>query len=148
MHRVGSLIAWYNKWKFADPKPHTAQTGLSDPGAFLVPYFLDGEPGVVYSRAAQECTVVQIQEEVWTQLKQALNVSDAVTLDDANLLSWFLDPDIQFPNTGTAANAEPLLINTAGSLQYRPAPGGACVLKAAAVDRIRFGLRLPHHLTL
>lgn len=37
-----------------------------------------GEPGVVYSRAAQECTAVQIQEEVWTQLKQALNVGDAV----------------------------------------------------------------------
>ena len=77
-------------------------------------------PGVVYGKPAQECTVGQIQEEVWTQLKQHLNVGGATTLDDSNLVSWFLDPDIEFPNPGTATNAEPLLINTAGSLQYRP----------------------------
>jgi uncharacterized protein with NAD-binding domain and iron-sulfur cluster len=137
---------------------------------------------------------------VWTQLKQHLNVSGAKTLDDANLLAWFLDPDIQFPNPSDAVNAEPLLINTAGSLQYRPnaqielenlflasdyvqtytdiacmeAANEAarravnCLLVASRataapaqlwplqepeflkplqeVDRIRFGLGLPHHL--
>ncbi len=77
-------------------------------------------PGVVYGKPAQECTAVEIQQEVWTQLKQHLNVGGATALNDANLLSWFLDPDIEFPNPGTATNAEPLLINTAGSLQYRP----------------------------
>lgn len=77
-------------------------------------------PGVVYGKPAQQCTAAQIKEEVWTQLKQHLNVGGAKTLDDANLLSWFLDPDIEFPNPSAAANAEPLLINTAGSLQYRP----------------------------
>jgi len=77
-------------------------------------------PGVVYGKPAQECTAAQIQEEVWTQLKQHLNDGGTITLDDANLLACFLDPDIEFPNPGTAANAEPLLINTAGSLQYRP----------------------------
>lgn len=39
---------------------------------------------------------------------------------DSNLLSWFLDPDVRFPNPSTVTNLEPLLINTAGSLQYRP----------------------------
>jgi 15-cis-phytoene desaturase len=77
-------------------------------------------PGVVYGKPAQSCTAEQIKDEVWTQLKQHLNVGGVTTLDDANLLAWFLDPDIEFPNPGTAANAEPLLINTAGSLQYRP----------------------------
>jgi uncharacterized protein with NAD-binding domain and iron-sulfur cluster len=77
-------------------------------------------PGVVYGKPAQECTAAQIRDEVWTQLKQHLNVGGATTLDDANLLAWFLDPDIEFPNPSAAANAEPLLINTAGSLQYRP----------------------------
>ncbi len=157
-------------------------------------------PGVVYGKPARECTAPQIQEEVWTQLKQHLNAGGATTLNDANLLSWFLDPDIEFPNPGTAANAEPLLINIAGSLQYRPeaqvemenlflasdyvrtytdiacmeAANEAarravnCVLAASGsaaspaqlwpleepaflkplqeVDRIRFGLGLPHHL--
>jgi uncharacterized protein with NAD-binding domain and iron-sulfur cluster len=77
-------------------------------------------PGVVYGKPAQGCTAEQIKDEVWTQLKQHLNVSGAVTLQDANLLTWFLDPDIEFPNPSATANAEPLVINTAGSLQYRP----------------------------
>jgi 15-cis-phytoene desaturase len=77
-------------------------------------------PGVVYGKRARECTAAEIKEEVWTQLKQHLNVGGEAPIDDANLMAWFLDPDIEFPNPGSAANAEPLLINTAGSLQYRP----------------------------
>ncbi len=77
-------------------------------------------PGVVYGKAAQECTAEQIKDEVWAQLKQHLNVGGATPIYDANLVAWFLDPDIEFPNPSAATNAEPLLINTAGSLQYRP----------------------------
>lgn len=77
-------------------------------------------PGVVFGKAARACSAEEIKEEVWTQLKQHLNDSGSKPIDDAKLVAWFLDPDIQFPNPGTAANAEPLLINTAGSLQYRP----------------------------
>jgi 15-cis-phytoene desaturase len=77
-------------------------------------------PGVVYGKPASECTAQQIKDEVWAKLKQHLNVAGTVRIEDANLVSWFLDPDISFPNPGSAANAEPLLINTAGSLQYRP----------------------------
>jgi uncharacterized protein with NAD-binding domain and iron-sulfur cluster len=157
-------------------------------------------PGEVYGKPARECTAEQIKEEVWTQLKHHLNQNGATPIEDANLVSWFLDPDIQFPNPSTATNAEPLLINTAGSLQYRPeaqveltnfflasdyvrtytdiasmeaaneaAPRAVnCLLLASSsssrpaqlwpfeepgflkplqeIDRIRFGLRLPHHL--
>ena len=156
--------------------------------------------GVVYGKSAQECTAEQIKEEVWTQLKQHLNVGGAAPIADSNLVAWFLDPDIEFPNPSTATNAEPLLINTAGSLQYRPeaqvelqnlfvasdyvrtytdiacmeAANEAarravnCLLLSAGstagaaqlwpleepaflkplqeVDRIRYGLSLPHHL--
>ncbi|SPF56550.1 Amine oxidase [Candidatus Sulfopaludibacter sp. SbA4] len=77
-------------------------------------------PGVLYARPAMECTAKEIQEEVWAQLKQHLNVDGGMQLDDADLLTWFLDPDVQFPNPTMATNLEPLLINTAGSLQYRP----------------------------
>ena len=156
--------------------------------------------GVVYGKSAQECTAEQIKEEVWTQLKQHLNVGGAAPIADSSLVAWFLDPDIEFPNPSAATNAEPLLINTAGSLQYRPeaqvelqnlfvasdyvrtytdiacmeAANEAarravnCLLISAGstasaaqlwpleepaflkplqeVDRIRFGLSLPHHL--
>jgi 15-cis-phytoene desaturase len=77
-------------------------------------------PGVVFGKPARECTAEEIKEEVWAQLKQSLNVSGAMPINDGNLVAWFLDPDIEFPNPGAATNAEPLLINTAGSLQYRP----------------------------
>ena len=77
-------------------------------------------PGVVFGKPAGECSAEQIKQEVWTQLKQHLNDSGSAPIDDASLVAWFLDPDIEFPNPSAATNAEPLLINTAGSLQYRP----------------------------
>ena len=77
-------------------------------------------PGVVFGKPARECSAEEIKEEVWTQLKQHLNDGGSNPIDDSNLVTWFLDPDIEFPNPGNATNAEPLLINTAGSLQYRP----------------------------
>jgi 15-cis-phytoene desaturase len=77
-------------------------------------------PGSVFGKPARECSAEQIKEEVWFQLKQHLNEHGAAPIDDANLVAWFLDPDIEFPNPGMATNAEPLLINTSGSLQYRP----------------------------
>jgi uncharacterized protein with NAD-binding domain and iron-sulfur cluster len=78
------------------------------------------EPGVLYDKPAMQCTANEVKEEVWAQLKQHLNVDGTIQLDDADLLTWFLDPDVQFPNPKIATNLEPLLINTAGSLQYRP----------------------------
>ena len=62
----------------------------------------------------------EIKDEVWAQLKAALNAPGNVQLDDENLVGWFLDPDIQFPNASTVTNLEPLLINHAGSLSARP----------------------------
>jgi uncharacterized protein with NAD-binding domain and iron-sulfur cluster len=77
-------------------------------------------PGVVHGKPAKACSAEEIKEEVWTQLKQHLNDGPVQPIDDAKLLTWFLDPSIEFPNPGEAANAEPLLINTAGSLKNRP----------------------------
>jgi 15-cis-phytoene desaturase len=77
-------------------------------------------PGVLYSKPAMQCSAQEIKEEVWAQLKQHLNVGGEALIDDADLVTWFLDPDIQFPNPTQATNLEPLLINTAGSLKYRP----------------------------
>ena len=77
-------------------------------------------PGIVYGKPATACTAEEIKTEVWAQLKSHLNTGTTETLSDSNVASWFLDPDIQFPNPSAATNAEPLLINPAGSLQYRP----------------------------
>jgi len=77
-------------------------------------------PGIVYGKPATSCTAAEIKTEAWAQLKTHLNTGGRESLSDGNLVTWFLDPDIQFPNPSSATNAEPLLINPAGSLQYRP----------------------------
>jgi uncharacterized protein with NAD-binding domain and iron-sulfur cluster len=77
-------------------------------------------PGIVYGKPAKNCTPAEIKDEAWAQLKAHLNTPGQEPIRDNNLISWFLDPDIQFPNPSATTNAEPLLINPAGSLQYRP----------------------------
>ena len=62
----------------------------------------------------------EIKDEVWAQLKAALNGPGPMQLEDRNLVDWFLDPDIRLPNPGTVTNLEPLLINRVGSLAARP----------------------------
>ncbi len=68
-------------------------------------------------KPARECTKAQIRDEVW---KQIVDHIDDNSLKRSNVVTWFLDPDIQFPNPGKATNAEPLLVNTAGSWTKRP----------------------------
>jgi uncharacterized protein with NAD-binding domain and iron-sulfur cluster len=83
---------------------------------------------------AIQCTAEQIKNEVWAQIKQHLNIAGAQELEDANLLTWFLDPDIEFPNPSSVTNLEPLLINTVGSLAYRPEAGTAIPNFCVAAD--------------
>jgi 15-cis-phytoene desaturase len=80
-----------------------------------------GTPGILYGKTAMECSTEEIEQEVWAQIKQHVNVDGAEVLRDDNLLRWFLDPDVMIPNPlGVTMNLEPLMINTSGSLQFRP----------------------------
>jgi uncharacterized protein with NAD-binding domain and iron-sulfur cluster len=79
----------------------------------------------VHLKPADECTAEEVMEETWAQLLAHLNEGGRQQLSDANRLAWHLDPDIVFPRTQHVEdhNKEPLLINKAGSLQYRPEAG-------------------------
>jgi hypothetical protein len=55
-------------------------------------------PGILVRKPAMQCSAEEIKDEVWAELKVHLNVGGAHVIDDSNLLGWFLDPDIQFPN--------------------------------------------------
>jgi uncharacterized protein with NAD-binding domain and iron-sulfur cluster len=77
-------------------------------------------PGIVQSKPAMRCSPDEIRDEVWAQLKLHLDRPGREELEDANLLGFFLDPDIVFPNPIRATNLEPLMINTAGSWAHRP----------------------------
>ena len=77
-------------------------------------------PGPRTGKAAAKCSAEEIRAEVWGQLADHLNDGAEPVLAEGNVLAWFLDPAIQFPNPTEATNLEPLLINTAGSWADRP----------------------------
>ncbi|MRH85934.1 FAD-dependent oxidoreductase [Nocardia sp. SYP-A9097] len=77
-------------------------------------------PGLLYGKPAKECTHDEIAREVWAQLKAHLN-DQRELLADADLHSWFLDTGITWDGANKRnTNADPLLINTAGSWALRP----------------------------
>ncbi|WP_422615798.1 hydroxysqualene dehydroxylase [Nocardia jejuensis] len=77
-------------------------------------------PGILYGKPAVECTHDEIAREVWAQLKAHLNDKHDL-LEDQDLHSWFLDTGIAWDAaTKRNTNADPLLINTAGSWALRP----------------------------
>jgi uncharacterized protein with NAD-binding domain and iron-sulfur cluster len=95
-------------------------------GGILSVDISDWETAGIHAAAgkmANECTRQEIADEVWAQMKDALN-DQTPLLDDANLAGWFLDEDIVSPNpvsaTQACVNLEPLLINTKGSWPLRP----------------------------
>jgi uncharacterized protein with NAD-binding domain and iron-sulfur cluster len=103
------------------PRLDFAQYGNGSVGGILSVDISDWErPARRLGKVASMCSAQEIKDEVWAQLKDHLNDGDDVVLEDANLIGWFLDDDITFPNPTAAANAEPLLINTAGSWDDRP----------------------------
>jgi len=73
-------------------------------------------PGRRTGKVAALCTRAEIREEVWGQIEDHLDS----LLDGVEVRSWTLDEDIAFPNPSGATNAEPLLVNTAGSWADRP----------------------------
>jgi uncharacterized protein with NAD-binding domain and iron-sulfur cluster len=103
------------------PRLDFSRIGNGTVGGILSVDVSDWErPARRLGKVASMCSAQEIKDEVWAQLKDHLNDGHEVVLDDANLVGWFLDDDITFPNPTAAANAEPLLINTAGSWENRP----------------------------
>lgn len=79
-------------------------------------------PGMLYQKMARECTIEEIKDEVWAQLKQCLNRPGREILCDADLHSYHVDTDIEYHTVPTPedTDAEPLLINKADTWHLRP----------------------------
>jgi len=93
--------------------------------------------GILHDKQAMFCSKEQIRDEVWAQMRASLDETGTNLLDDANVLGWFLDPAIQYPNPTEATNLEPLLINTAGSWRDRPEATTAIENLFLASDYVR-----------
>lgn len=85
-------------------------------------------------KVAMKSSAEEISAEVWAQLKDHL---DDGALGDDNVVAWFLDPAIRFPNPTDATNLEPLLVNTAGSWHDRPDAATAISNLYLASDFVR-----------
>jgi len=75
------------------------------------------------NKYASECTREEVEQEVWHQLKKSLNVNGQTVLNDDNLHSWFLDPDIVDEHQDRphkSINLEPLLVNKKDTWKLRP----------------------------
>lgn len=77
-------------------------------------------PGVVFGRAATNCSAEEIKEETWEQLMRHADDGVRKALSESKLIDWFLDDSIIHPNPHQSVNLEPLLINTVDSWNDRP----------------------------
>jgi uncharacterized protein with NAD-binding domain and iron-sulfur cluster len=94
-------------------------------------------PGTRTGKVATKCSPEEIRDEVWGQLAAHLNDGPTPILDENNVVGWFLDPAIEFPNPTGATNLEPLLVNTAGSWEDRPEPTTTIPNLVLASDFVR-----------
>jgi uncharacterized protein with NAD-binding domain and iron-sulfur cluster len=120
------------------PRIDFSRMGSGNVGGILSVDISDWErPARRTGKVASMSSAEEIKDEVWAQLKEHLNDNGRAVLDDANLVGWYLDEDISFPNPSAAANAEPLLINTAGSWENRPEAVTAVPNLFLAADFVR-----------
>ena len=89
---------------------------------------------------AQSLDPDQIAEEVWEELKLALNRDGQVLLHDDNKVGYFLDTDIEDPQPDRPhkdINLEPLFINRPDSWGKRPQAGTAIENLVLASDYVQ-----------
>jgi 15-cis-phytoene desaturase len=96
-------------------------------------------PGTFVPKTAKMCTPDEVKQEIWGQLKAALNGTnpeDKVLTDDL-LHSAHIDDDLDYSSGIPPINRSRLLIHPPGSWAIRPDPGTAIRNLVLAGDYIR-----------
>ncbi len=79
-------------------------------------------PGLLTGKTAKRSTKKEIAREVWAQIEAHLTDRGEFDLPDGIRHSWFLDPGVSWDRKRRRnRNATPLLVNTVGSWEKRPA---------------------------
>ena len=96
-------------------------------------------PGTYVTKPANQCTPAEISQEVWGQLKAALNGTAAGedVLTDDLLHSWHLDDDLDYSGGEPPRNSSRLLVHPPGSWALRPDAGSAIPNLVVASDYVR-----------
>jgi uncharacterized protein with NAD-binding domain and iron-sulfur cluster len=95
-------------------------------------------PGTYVAKTAKQCTPPEIADEIWRQLKAALNGStpdEQVLVDDVRH-SWHLDDDLDYA-TMPPTNRSRLLVHPPGSWNVRPDAATAIPNLVLASDYVR-----------
>jgi uncharacterized protein with NAD-binding domain and iron-sulfur cluster len=95
-------------------------------------------PGKFIPKPAKLCTKAEVAEEVWEQLKAALNGEGegGLVLTDELKHSWHLDEDLDYA-TIPPVNHSTLLVHPPGSWNVRPEAGTAVPNLVLASDYVR-----------
>jgi len=102
-------------------------------------------PGLLHGRSARQSTRAEIAAEVWHELKLAFNV-ERVLLRDADVLEWFLDPDIEDvvpAERDRYRDAEPLFLSIADTWRLRPDAATEVPNLFLAGDYVRTDVQIP-----
>jgi uncharacterized protein with NAD-binding domain and iron-sulfur cluster len=75
-------------------------------------------PGILYGKAAKDCSPQEIVAECWAQIKRSLNINGQELIKDEYLHHWNIDNSIV--PTIPAINQEPLLVNNKNTWTQRP----------------------------
>jgi uncharacterized protein with NAD-binding domain and iron-sulfur cluster len=146
----GHVIYLDSAWSLTSISPRQFWTraldsfGAGDVGGILSVDVSDWTTaGPLTGKPAMDCSREEVFREVWAQLQAHLNSQGAAVLEDTNLIRWFVDTDVRFPDVRRAHNVrqdinlEPLLINTAGSWAWRPAAATGIENLCVASDYVR-----------
>ena len=96
-------------------------------------------PGKFITKPASQCTKDEVAQEVWQQLKAALNApgEGGSVLTDELLHSWHLDDDLDYSAGLPPTNRSRLLVHPPGSWNLRPEAGTAIPNLVLASDYVR-----------
>ena len=96
-------------------------------------------PGTFIPKTAKQCTPDEVAQEIWGQLKAALNGTHPGEdiLRDELLHSWHLDDDLDYSGGTPPVNRSRLLVHPPGSWALRPDPGTAIPNLVLAGDYVR-----------
>ncbi|MGE0546310.1 MAG: FAD-dependent oxidoreductase [Kofleriaceae bacterium] len=96
-------------------------------------------PGKFIAKTAKQCTKAEVADEVWRQLKAALNGSEPgdQVLRDELLHSWHVDDDLDYSGGSPPINSSRLLVHPPGSWELRPEASTAVPNLVIAGDYVR-----------
>lgn len=114
--------------------------GAGDVGGLISVDVSDWDtPGRFLSKTAKECTPAEVAQEIWEQLKAALNGTEPgdEVLTDAMLHSWQLDTDLDYGAGLPPKNGSRLLVHPPGSWTLRPEAATQIPNLVLAADYVR-----------